>query len=406
MIQPQFARIVIDPEVESSTLVEAIRRNARDVEIVVEPTSEFAAGTRHLSLTEGKRLLLVRRFQGRAFKLCQGWKPNYACCNLHTLAEANNCSMECTYCILQFYMNTPHLTLFGNLEDIQREIAEVTERDPERIHRIGTGELSDSLLLDPLAESTAHMVPFFRSLANGVLELKTKTDNIDGLLAQDGGERTVVSWSVNPEVVVARDELKTAPLAARLAAASRVAEAGYPVGFHLDPMIYHDGWETTYPKLVDQLLDAVPAERIAWISMGSLRFPPEMKPTMETRFPGSRLLTGELIRGDDGKYHYVRPLRTEMYRAVLKRLRERVGSDRPGPVAYLCMEPPEVWKRVFGESPTNAELEFKFAESYARRFKRADLPQPKQERYEAFAAATAAEQGVFVPVDELRSVAK
>ena len=193
MIQPQFARIVIDPEVESSTLVEAIRRNARDVEIVVEPTSEFAAGTRHLSLTEGKRLLLVRRFQGRAFKLCQGWKPNYACCNLHTLAEANNCSMECTYCILQFYMNTPHLTLFGNLEDIQREIAEVTERDPERIHRIGTGELSDSLLLDPLAESTAHMVPFFRSLANGVLELKTKTDNIDGLLAQDGGERTVVS---------------------------------------------------------------------------------------------------------------------------------------------------------------------------------------------------------------------
>lgn len=409
MISPQFARIIIDPEVEHSPLATSIRKNANGVAVSVEPTSEFAAGTRHLTLSEGKRLLLVRRFAGRSFKLCQGWKPDYACCNLHTLAEANNCSMECTYCILQFYMTSPHLTVFGNIDDLQKEISEVAGSAPQRLFRIGTGELSDSLLLDPLTDSTTHMVPFFRGLPNTVLELKTKTDNIENLLRIDGGERTVVSWSVNPSYVVARDELKTASLDARLKAASRVADQGYPVGFHLDPIVHYADWKTGYREFIDQLLASVAPERIAWISMGSLRFPPEMKSTMEQRFPRSTLRLGELVRGDDGKFHYLRPLRLEMYRWIYSHLQNQLAAagDR-GPVIYLCMEPPDVWKRVFERpAPTNAELEFEFAENFTRRFPRAALPPPSRPRYEEFAAATAAARANghgFVSLESLSRV--
>ena len=68
MVKTEFARIIIDPDVEHSPLAASIRRNARNVEVTVQPTAEFAAGTRHLSLTEGKRLLLLRPFRGRAVK--------------------------------------------------------------------------------------------------------------------------------------------------------------------------------------------------------------------------------------------------------------------------------------------------------------------------------------------------
>lgn len=406
MIKTEFARILIDPAVARSPLAEAIRRNAQNVEVSVESTAEFAAGTRHLSLTEGKRLLLVRRFQGRSVKLCQAWRSSYACCNLHTVAEANNCAMECTYCILQFYMNSPHMTVFGNLDDLQEEIASRVALEPGRVLRIGTGELSDSLLLDPLTESTTHMVPFFRGLPNAVLELKTKTDNIAHLLGMDGGERTVVSWSVNPQEIVTREELKTASLENRLAAAREVAAHGYPVGFHLDPIVHYDGWRDGYTTLVDRMIDAVPPERIAWISMGSLRFPQEMKATVEARFPRSELPSGEFVRGDDGKSHYLRPLRVEMFRLVTERLKARLETvgDR-GPVLYLCMEPPEVWKKVFGRvAPTKAELDFAFAENYARRFPGAGLARPERPRYEVFVAAGACDApgGVFVPSASIR----
>jgi spore photoproduct lyase len=385
MIKPRFVKIIIESEVAGTETAASIRRNAGAVEILEEPAAGVEKRLRHLGLTEGKRVLLVKEFRGRAFKQCQGLKPEYACCNLHTLAEANHCAMECTYCILQFYMTSPHLTVFANLEEIQAEITRRVSAQPERVFRIGTGELSDSLLLDPLTESTRRMVPFFRSLPNAVLELKTKTDNVERLLDLEHGRKTVVSWSVSPPEIVEREELKTASLAERLAAASLVSRQGYPVGFHLDPMIHYPGWREGYAYLVDAILDAVPPEGMAWISLGSLRFPPEMKVTMEARFPRSELRHGELVQGDDGKMHYLRPLRLEMYRFVVDRLEGRLQGSESSPVLYLCMEPPDVWKRTFDkEAPANPELEHRFAENYWRRFAGASLPRPDLEAYRSF----------------------
>jgi spore photoproduct lyase len=405
MIETHLAKILIETEVSGTEVAASIRRNARGVDILELPAADVEEQLRHLGLTQGKRVLLVKEFRGRFFKQCQGLKADYACCNLHTLAEANGCAMECTYCILQYYLTTPHLSIFANLRDFGQEISRVIASQPDRMFRIGTGELSDSLLLDPLTESTRHMVPFFRSLPNAVLELKTKTDNVANLLDLEHGGRTVVSWSVNPPEVVSREELKTAPLEDRLRAASRVALQGYAVGFHVDPMIHYPDWKAGYAFLVDALVDAVPPASIAWISLGSLRFPPEMKATLEARFPHSELRYGELVRGTDGKVRYLRPLRLEMYLWVVERLRQRLGP-KSAPIVYLCMESAEVWKRVFQEAaPTNAELEFRFAENFQRRFPQAELPLPRLQDYEEVAAIKAAAanslpapSGAFVPV--------
>ena len=408
MIRPRLARIVIDPAVERTPTADAIRRNAGAVEVAVGSTTAAALDSRHLSLTTGKRLLLVERFRGEAVKVCQGLKSDYACCNLHTLAEANNCSMECTYCILQYYMTSPHLSVFGNTDDLQAEVVRRTEAYPGRLLRIGTGELSDSLLLDPLTESSRRMVPFFREVPNAVLELKTKTDNIENLLTLDPGGKTVVSWSVNPPAVVAREELKTASLSRRLAAARALAHRGYGIGFHIDPMIYHEGWREGYRGLVTALLDAVPAERIAWISIGGLRFPPVLKTKLEDRFPRSELRYGEMVRTPDGKMHYLRPLRIEMYRHVVECLRREIPTGGSGPVLYLCMEPPEVWKRVFDEDALSLDaLDLRFARSYWNRFassvpnSSSALREPQEADYVRGTDRRSAPRDGFVPVESV-----
>ncbi|MCP4664123.1 MAG: DNA photolyase [bacterium] len=371
MLRPPLHRIVIDPEVRDSPIAAAVRRHAAGVEVTEEPTAPFAAATRHLTRAEGKRLLLVRPFHGRSFKPCQGGRPEYSCCGLHTLADANGCGMECSYCILQYYMTSPHLTVFGNVDDLLEELAQSVAAEPEKLFRVSTGELGDSLLLDPLTEMSRHLVPFFRDLPNAVLELKTKSDHVANLLELDHAEKTVISWSVNPPQVVAHEELKTASLDARLAAAREVAARGYPVAFHFDPIVHVEGWRDEYAGVVKRLVDAVEPERWAWLSMGTLRFLPEMKETMEGRFPRSRLPHGDLIRGNDGKLRYPRPLRVEMYRWIVDELR-RLGVRREeGPVVYLCMETPDVWKKVFGGSPpTREELDRRFSASYRRRFAR------------------------------------
>ena len=138
------------------------------------------------------------------------------------------------------------------------EIDAVLRAHPERSFRIGTGELSDSLALDPLTELTRLLVPFFAARRNAVLELKTKTDCVDTLLdarpARAGGG-VVVGQRARRSIE--RDEPGTATLAERLAAARRVQAAGYRVGFHFDPLIEFDGWEAGYGAAIEAIAAAV-----------------------------------------------------------------------------------------------------------------------------------------------------
>jgi len=218
---------------------------------------------------------------------------------------------------------------------------------------VGTGELADSLALDPLTGLSRDLVPFFAARTNALLELKTKTTAIDDLLALDPKERVVVSWSLAPPEVVALVEEGTAPIDERLAAAGRVVAAGYKVGVHFDPVIEHDGWEAGYSALLEAIVRAVPVERMAWVSMAGLRLTPGLRRRMRERFPGTSLLAGEQVVGPDGKLRYFQPLRVRMYR----RLRERIEEAFPGVPLYLCMETPEVWFKVFGaQAPAERAL--------------------------------------------------
>jgi spore photoproduct lyase len=272
--------------------------------------------------------------------------------------------MDCVYCILQNYLDRPVITVHVNLDEILGQAGALLDSNPDRFFRLGTGELTDSLALDPVTEVSRDLLQFFGPKKNALLELKTKTDNV-GILLTRPERRAVVSWSVNPPGVIGEEEHLSASLDARLSAAKRCAEAGFLIGFHFDPILYFSGWEKAYDGLVDRMLTETDPRRIAWISLGSLRFPPALKNVIEGRFPKSRITAAEMIRGLDGKMRYPKPLRVEMYRRIFARIREK--SD--GVFVYFCMESPDVWERVMGQAPgSNGELDGWFTESLKNRF--------------------------------------
>ena len=140
--------------------------------------------------------------------------------------------LRCSYCFLQDYLgNNPALKAFTNPGDALAEIDAVLRAHPERDFRIGTGELADSLALDPITGLSGELVPFFAGHRNATLELKTKSDCVDDLLHLDPRGRVVVSWSVNATAICAEDEAGTASLGERLAAARRVQAAGIASAF-------------------------------------------------------------------------------------------------------------------------------------------------------------------------------
>lgn len=367
MKEPKITRIIVDQKVADQDLVQRYQNNNPTAEVIqLELTEEKKEAMFRQEATPAKRDILLTEKQGHTVKQCPGTDRTYRCCNYHVINQTSNCPIDCTYCILQFYLNNPVTTVYANSEKLLTEVKDKIATQPKRFFRIGTGELSDSLAFDSSSEFSKDIVSYFADLDNVLLELKTKSNRVENLLDLDHKGHTVVSWSVNPQVIIDAEEHKAASLEERLQAMKQVQDAGYKIGFHFDPLLYHEDWETTYPDLIRQLFEVVDPKNVAWISIGSLRFPPEMKDKVLEKFPKSKIMFAELIRGMDGKMRYPKPLRLDMYRTVYNALRQYGGDQL---FIYFCMESEEIWNRVMGWSPDdNEHLDYLFATSLYHQF--------------------------------------
>jgi len=293
-----------------------------------------------------KDTLVLMRYPGKFLRHCQGSGAEI-CCNYFIVSYAWNCHLECSYCVLRSYLDSEALVICTNLDDLLSEVKETLQRFPNRTFRIGTGELADSLALDSITGYSRRIVPFFASLPNGILELKTKSDQISNLKDLDHGGRTVISWSMNSKRICRAEESKAATFEERLAAACQCQKWGYRIGFHFDPLVYYEGWEEEYREAVKEIFSAIDPGNVAWISLGALRFTPHLREMVRRRFPNSRIPYGEFVPGHHGKLRYFRPIREEMYREM----NAWIHAEAPKVFTYLCMESRAVWERSMGQAP-------------------------------------------------------
>jgi len=300
---------------------------------------------------EGKKYLLITRQKGEFVKPCP-CTPGYLGCNYFILNIDLNCPLDCSYCILQHYLTNPLITVHVNLEDLWRQLDIFLHRKRLRTIRVGTGELGDSLALDHITGNSLHLVSYFRKKRNAIFELKTKTVNIKNILKIEPAPNVVIAWSLNSSRI-AHDEEKGAPsVEERIDAARRVSETGFRIGFHFDPIIRHPDWEKGYEEVIKKLLETVDPARIAWISLGSLRFPASLKAIIEERFPKTKIIYDEFIKGKDGKLRYFKPLRLELYKKIVGFIRAWGGEEIP---LYFCMESEDIWREAMGWVPKGEE---------------------------------------------------
>lgn len=287
--------------------------------------------------------------RGRFIKPCPG-TPRYVCCGYRIINFAQGCTLGCTYCILDAYFSGEAPVVFENRNDLLAELDDVLAAETG-ILRLGTGEFTDSLLFEKSYPLYRQLIPRIAASSHAILEIKTKTTQVDSLLDIQEKDHVIVAWSLNSNDVARREERNAPDIDARIQAAKRVEDCGYKLAFHFDPIVHYAGWKDGYRETVDRLFRAIDPRSIVYISMGTLRFMPQMAQIMEAH--GAQYLDGDFVRGDDNKMRYFRPLRTKMYRTVLADLTVYVPQYK----VYLCMENPDVWKDVFGlESMNSAKL--------------------------------------------------
>ena len=321
------------------------------IEIVEkEPWGDIKRNLTAEEFDRSKKNLFLTPFEGQFFKRCPGstQKKVLNCCNYHVLNLGSQCPMNCSYCYLQSYLNSPVSKIFTNIDQALNELKEMADVNGHLPFRVGTGEIIDSLALDDLTLYSRKLISFFSQYPKWTLEFKTKSDKVDQFLDMGPSKNTVVSWSINADEVIRKEEHGTASLDARLAAAKKCVDAGFSIAFHLDPLIYHTDWQKNYADLVSRITTQFTPEQVNVISLGTLRFQPEQRHMMKKRFGLDSLVTqAEMFPSEGAKLRYDAGLRNEMFKFVYNLFKKNSESWR----IFLCMETPETWISTFEAMP-------------------------------------------------------
>lgn len=347
--QNKFTQVLIDDRVKNSATALRFQGIFGDKAIVIDgEPPDIVKGTLSANqFSQSKKQIYLTEFKGQFFKKCPGFHKGLACCNYFVLNLGFQCDMDCTYCYLQSFLNSNYLTVYTNIDEALKELGSFEHLAHQPV-RIGTGEVIDSLSLDPITLYSRTLIAFFKSYPNWKLEFKTKSSFVDQFLDCDHVGNVIVSWSINPPNIVDREERGTASFYDRLEAAEKCVRKGFSISFHIDPMIWHPEWKESYSLLVDEITSRFQPHQIPYLSVGGLRFQPEQKNIMRERFGmNSYVNRAETFRSQDGKLRYDYRLRKEMFDFIIQKFR----ADDSQWKIFMCMETPETWTDTFGHTP-------------------------------------------------------
>ena len=337
----RFEKVYIETEAQKDSVSQRALEIFPKEKIHIVKESFFQKSTlKAQQIKSSKKILFLKRFKGSFFKRCPGAKPKLMCCNYYVLNLGQNCEMDCSYCYLQSFINFPAVVIYTNIHTALKELEELKKHNFNQYIRIGTGEQIDSLSLDDISLYSVKLIEFFNQCPHWLLEFKTKSNNIKNFKNIESKGNVIVSWSINPETIVQKEEHETASLKERLLAAVEVKNKGFKVSFHIDPLIYHENWKSNYASLVDQIAERFQPKDLKHISLGALRFQTRQKAIMRRRFGMESLVCrGEFFKSKDGKLRYSQELRQEMFDFILNRFKQH----SPNWPCFLCMETPETW---------------------------------------------------------------
>jgi len=266
------------------------------------------------------------------------------CCQLQTIDAIENCTLGCSYCTIQtFYTN--HTVINTALKS---KLAQLVI-DPDRYYHFGSGQASDSLALGNIGNVLDDLCAFAAAYPNVLLELKTKSKNINYFLKNGIPPNIVCSWSLNPEIIISHEEHFTASLKERLASARKLADRGIKVAFHFHPMIYYQGWDTDYPAMADSIMQRFKTEEVLFLSFGSITLIKPVIRKIRDLDIKTKTLQMELVPDPLGKLTYPDNIKIQMYKTIYTAFQP--WQDKV--YMYLCMEKPAIWQKVFGYRYSN-----------------------------------------------------
>ncbi len=238
-----------------------------------------------------------------------------------------NCLYDCRYCFLQGMYQSANYVLFVNYEDFQQDIRQLCSDSPDEPLHFFSGYDCDSLALEPVTGFAEQFLPFFETIPNAWLELRTKSTQVRSLLNREPLPRCIVAFSLSPDEIAAKVEDKAPSVERRLDALCKLQEQGWQIGLRFDPLIYQSGYREQYRQLFEQVFSRIDLNRLHSVSLGVFRLPENFFKKVHKLYPEEKLFAGPLI-SQQGMVSYKQELEQEMMHYCTEQLLNYIPADK------------------------------------------------------------------------------
>jgi spore photoproduct lyase len=196
-------------------------------------------------------------------------RPNGRSGDFIAPSHSNGCAMACAYCYVsrrKGYANP--ITTFVNIDGIAAAIERhagnlgpktTPNQVDERCWVYDVGENGDCSVDALICDNVRDLTALFRRLPNAKGSFATKYVNRD-LLSYDPAGGMRIRFSLMPAELARTLDVRTSPIAERIAAIDDFVRAGWEVHLNFSPVVAYEGWTADYTNLFRQV-DALLSER-------------------------------------------------------------------------------------------------------------------------------------------------
>lgn len=209
-----------------------------------------------------------------------------------------NCIYDCRYCYLQGMFNSANFVIFVNYNDFKKEIQKIVNLNKSETIHIFSGYDCDSLALEPITNFVSIFMQNLNFPKNILIELRTKSTQINFLLKRKVNQNFLIAYSLNPESVVELIEHKTPNLAKRISSIKRLHNKGWKIGLRFDPIIRIENYEIIYKEFFKLVFNKLKNIKIHSVTIGSLRMPDRFLKKLSRLYPNE---PSKNYKNSDGK---------------------------------------------------------------------------------------------------------
>jgi len=262
-----FSHIYVEKEIKSHPITkEILSKFPKSIIIEIEHYKDkFNSYSQNFRTQKNSQQLILAKktepFLYEASSLIQKQDTNF----LYTPMMLN-CVYDCHYCFLQGMYPSANIVVFVNIEDFFDAVNQKLKEINNLFLSISYD--TDILAFENIFGFSNKWCEFAKDKDNLKIEIRTKSINIKNL---NLNKNIILSFSLSPEIVIQKYELKTPSLDKRILAINEIIKQEYTPSIAIDPIIKIENYQQVYKEFIEYLFSKIDYKKLDSIIIGSFR---------------------------------------------------------------------------------------------------------------------------------------